>query len=308
MKSQTQKISHSDRGGRNDSLAEFCFPGSTWNERMIELSSGISLRVVTFFPESKTQSMPVVMAPGLASVMLTFKNVLIELTRHFVVHYVETREKSSSIVPGQMNYDVKTIGLDIIEIISLLNSRDREYILFAASLSASAAIECSRHFIQKPCCLILLEPNAVFDYPRWSFPVIRYMAPVYTYLRAIVKWYIKNFRINAKEDYEMYRITSRALDAADPYKLRDTVLAISTYEIWDRLDDVDVPTLIVCASKDIFHRYDDIRRIVSGIKNCTYRDLVVHERTHSKEFVDLIRDYTKTIEQERTKPSLRLSS
>lgn len=242
-----------------DNLAEFCAPGTTYFERMIDVSRSVSLRV--------------------------------ELTKDFVVHYVETREKSSSIVLGKTEYHVASIGMDIIAVVSYLGLKEQEYVLCGTSLSATAMVDCYNDFKNYPFCMVLLEPNATFNYPKWSLFINRYSAPWYRFIKPVIKWYLKNFIVNTKEDYEMYEINCRALDAADPYKLRDVVLAISSYQIWDRLDSVKSPNLIVYASRDTFHRHDDITKMISMLKKNTRCDLETHERIHSREFVERIRNY-----------------
>jgi hypothetical protein len=276
---------------KKDNLAEFCAPETSYSDRMIDVSSSVSLRVISFYPKLKPQPLPVVLVPRLVSVMLTFKNILLELTKNFVVHYVETREKSSSLVTGVTDYHVESIGRDIIEIISRLDLEEQKYVLLGTSLSATAIVESYNELTTYPFCLVLLEPNAVFDYPRWSLSIIRYSAPLYRFIKPVAKWYLRHFRVNTKEDYEMYEINSRALDAADPYKLRDVVLAISQYQIWGRLDSVKSPALVVCASKDTFHRHDDIAKMISMIQKSSYCDLGTHKRIHSREFVDRMRNF-----------------
>jgi hypothetical protein len=223
--------------------------------------------------------------------MLTFKKHLLEFTRDFIVHYVETREKASSRINRRVDFGVTAIGRDIIEAISFLGLENRKYVAFGASLSATAMIDCCENFWPAPLCFILLEPNAVFDYPVWSLPLIRWGAPFYRFLRPAAKWYLRNFRVNTREDYEMYRINCRALDSANPAKLRDVILAISNYRIWDRLETVRTPALIIGASKDTFHRHGDIVRMLSAIKSSSYCDLEVHDRTHSRELVEHVRRY-----------------
>jgi pimeloyl-ACP methyl ester carboxylesterase len=278
-----------------DDLSEFHAPGARPYDRMVPLPNGVSLRIVTFTPETPGQPCPVVLAPGLVSVMATFRNLLVELTKDFVVHYLETRDKSSSVVGPGAAFDVGAVGSDIVEAVSHLGLEDRKYVLFGASLSATAMIDRAADFRPAPLCLVLLEPNAVFDYPPWSLPVIRIGAPLYRVIKPVAKWYLRTFRVNTAEDYEMYRINCRALDAADPYKLRDTVLAISPYRIWDRLASVRTPALIVSASKDTFHRHDDIVRIVAAIEKSTPCDLEKHTRIHSPELVDRVRRYIGTL-------------
>lgn len=184
-----------------DNLAEFCAPGTTYFERMIDVSRSVSLRVV-----------------------------------------------------------------------SCLGLKEQGYVLCGTSLSATAMVDCYNDFKSYPFCMVLLEPNAIFNYPKWSLFINR---------------------VNTKEDYEMYEINCRALDAADPYKLRDVVLAISSYQIWDRLDSVKSPNLIVYASRDTFHRHDDITRMISMLKKSTRCDLETHERIHSREFVERMRNYIR---------------
>jgi len=292
---QKQPVQMKQKNQSGD-LAEFCAPGCTWYEQMVPGSDNISLRVVTFRPPAGHHRYPVVMVPGLVSVMLTFKKVLIELTKTFIVHYVETREKSSSDVPESAGLNIDTIGQDIVQIISYFNLKEGRYILFGGSMGATAIINSYQYLTQRPFCLVLLEPNAIFDYPKWSLFIIRISAPLYPMIKPFAKWYLKNFRVNTEEDYEMYNITSRALDSANPYKLKNTVMAISKYQIWNRLRSVQSPALIVCASKDTFHRHDDIMKIKKKIKNSTYCDLEVHERTHSPEFVHVVNNYIRQLE------------
>jgi pimeloyl-ACP methyl ester carboxylesterase len=217
------------------------------------------------------------------------------LTKDHVVHYVETREKATSKITGNVDYGVEAIGMDVIDVISHLGMTDGDYILFGGSLTATTALHCSRHFRERPCCMVLLEPNAVFDYPPWSLRVIKHSAPFYRLIRPVVKWYLRTFIVNMREDQAMYQINRRALDAADPFKLRDAILAISTYQLWDKLDEVDIPCLVVGASKDTLHKHDDIMQIVSMLPTATYCDLETHERVHSKEFVNRMRDFVDTL-------------
>lgn len=290
-----KRKSRSARPSRTDALADFCAPGSASFDRTVPLPSGVALRIVTFMPRAARQPVPIVLVPGLVSVIPTFRNLLVELTSDFVIHYVETREKSSSVVRARTDYGVGAIGSDIVEAVRHLGMEDGKYVLFGASLSATAMIDRYGDLRPPPLCLILLEPNAVFDYPLWSLPVIRHGAPFFRYLRPVAKWYLRTFRVNTAEDYEMYRINCRALDAADPYKLRDTVLAISSYRIWDRLEAVEAPALVVSASKDTFHRHQDIERIIATIRRSTPCDLESHARIHSPELVDRVREYVRSL-------------
>ena len=86
-------------------------------------------------------------------------------------------------------------------------------------------------------------------------------------------------------------ISSQSLDNADPAKLRNTILAISGYSVWEKLHNIDCPALIVGTSKDHLHVPEEITRMATEIKNCTYIDLETNLRTHSIEMAQLIRQY-----------------
>jgi hypothetical protein len=221
---------------------------------------------------------------------------------------VETREKSSSMVTVEAKFDVASIGSDLPELIFLLGLEEKHYILFGASLSGTAILDQYSNINLKPYSLVLLEPNAVFDYPAWGLWLIRvsiradrigsWMAGGADpdlqdsgMLKRLAKWYLRNIRINVKEDYEMYLISCRALDAASPYKLKRTILAISSYRLWDRMGEIDTPTLMICASRDTLHRHNDILKISGMISDCTLIDLESHDRTNGKECADLLREY-----------------
>ncbi|HER40887.1 MAG TPA: hypothetical protein ENO10_06675, partial [Salinimicrobium catena] len=161
-----------------ENFAEFCSPGVNIMEHRATLPDRVSLRIISFHPPSERYCMPVIMLPGLVSVMRSFKYLLLELTSSFVVHYVETREKSSSLAPDDADFSISQIGKDIIEVLSDLDVKDKQYILFGASLCATAIIDCYRNLKVMPFCMVLIEPNASFDYPKWSLLLIRFSGKI----------------------------------------------------------------------------------------------------------------------------------
>ncbi|WP_142714442.1 alpha/beta fold hydrolase [Fodinibius sediminis] len=263
-------------------------------DRYISLPNGIDLRVVSFYP-LKSVHPPVVMITGLASVMESSKEITRALTRDFTVHYLETREKKTSRTNGKRNFEIEAIGEDIALAISELGLDNRGYILLGASLGATAIVDSYRLLADRPLALFMLEPNASFKIPRWSIPLIYLSSYTYGIIKPVAKYYLKNYRINIQEDYEMYEISSRALDAADPYKLKRAVLSLSRYKIWERLESVDAPTLIVGASKDHFHNHEEMLEMADQLKDCTFIDLENHQRTHSAEFAAIVKDFLKEL-------------
>jgi hypothetical protein len=258
--------------------------------RDILLYNGVTLHSASFYPKDNKGYPPVIFVPGFASVMESFTGILISLASEFTVHYIETRDKASSVVPGNLSFNVRDIASDISCAADKLDMPAGEYILLTYSLGATAAAESFNSIIiRKPALLVLVEPSGVFKIPPWSLFVARWFGWTYSLIKPLILLYIRTFMINIKEDEEMYRIVDRALNAADSGKLIKTYLGISGYKIWDVLPMVDVPTIVIGASSDTFHSLGDAMEISKHINKADYIDLVTNMRSHSPEVTECVK-------------------
>ncbi len=281
-----------------ESLSDYCAPGAQYNEEMMAISKNVSLRLITFTLVKKNNNPAIVFVAGWVSQMGGWQEVLLEMTKDFTVYYIETREKISSVVKGKVGYSIEEMGKDIVEVITQLGLKDKEYLIFGSSLGATLILDCCRFLKQIPLCLILIGPNAVFRVPKiWMVIVTLFYPPLYKLLKPSVMWYLRTFRMDTKSDYAQYQKYSRSLDIADPWKLKKAVLAVAKYEVWDLLKDIDFPTLIIDASKDKLHEPDNLRRIVSSLKNQRYINLETNTKTHSKEMVNEMRKYISALDK-----------
>lgn len=274
---------------------QYCHPGTHCSEQMLPVNERVSLRMLSFLPASGPGNAPIVMVAGLSSVIESFKDVLVEITKDFPVYYIETREKSSSKISGKVRFDVETIGMDIEVVLRKLGIKENNYTLMGYSLGATVIVDRFANLTPRPGCILLMEPTPVFHYPKWSLLLIRFAVPLYPVLKPFAKWYLRNFQINTKEDREMALISSRALDQADPFKLKSTILSIANYTVWHRLGSVDCPVLIVATSKDKFHVHEEITRMTGSLKECGLIDMENNKRTHSAEMVMVIRNYINSL-------------
>ncbi len=277
-------------------LAEYCAPGATYNEEMISVSEHVSLRLITFSPAEDKNNPPVLFVAGWISLMSGWKEILQEMTKDFQVYYVETREKITSQVKGRENFGVEDIGKDLVALVSLLKFTSENYILLGSSLGATAILDCCQHLTIPPKCLVLIGPNAVFRVPRFGKAIVSVFWPrMYLVIKPLVKFYLKNFRLDVKSDYAQYQKYCTALDTANPWKLKNAVMRLWSYEVWDLLGDIAFPSLIVGASKDDLHEPENLKKIVSMMPHATYVDLETNKGTHSKPMVDEVRNYLKTL-------------
>ena len=277
-------------------LKDYCAPGTSFTDEMIPTTNQVSLRVITFSGPTEKQEIDIVFVAGWVSLMAGWKEILVELTRYYRVIYIETREKISSQVKGRVDYDVGSIGDDVVYIINHFGLKRGKYLLLGSSLGATAILDCYRKIPQKPQCLILVGPNAVFRVPlTWKIIVKSFYPGLYKLIKPSAKWYLRTFRLNIKTDYEQYEKYSRALDAGDPWKLRPAVLALASYEIWDILPGIDCPALIIGASKDKLHEPENLKKIVERLPDAKYVDMETNKKTHSKPMIKHIKSFLKNL-------------
>jgi pimeloyl-ACP methyl ester carboxylesterase len=280
----------------NDEYLSFCRQGSYPADHLYKIDDRVALHVLSFFSVNRTIDIPVILVGGLATMPESLREVIDELTNDFTVHYIETREKTGSVISGKVLFDIESMGLDTVKIIRELGFEEGKYVLMGYSLGATIIADCYRHLESKPRCMILMEPTPVFHYPAWSLPLIRFFGlPLYKILIPLSKWYLRTFRINTTEDAEMAVISFRALDHADPRKLRNVILSVAGYKVWDKLPLIDCPVLIAGTSKDHLHVKEEIQRMVEMIRNCRYIDLETNRRSHSAEMGQVVRDYVQSL-------------
>lgn len=279
-------------------LKNFCAPGTQITDEMVVVSPEVTLRVVTFTPVQKTDNPPVLFVAGWVSLIQGWERVLKEMTRDFVVHYVETREKISARTNGATDYGVEDIGQDLAPLVKHFNLTAGNYILFGSSLGATVILDAVPDLNPAPLGLVLIGPNAVFRVPPLGKLVVYLFYPgLYVAFRPLVKWYLRNFRLDIRSDYAQYQKYCNALDAADPWKLKKGVLKLSKYEVWPLLQKIEIPTLVVGASKDLLHEPENLKKMVDLLPKATYLDLETNENTHNPEVVQEMRKYLQQLKE-----------
>ncbi|UCD37452.1 MAG: alpha/beta hydrolase [Fidelibacterota bacterium] len=278
-----------------NTLTDMCAPGTGIREDLISVSENVTLRVFTFTPPEPRNRPAVLFVSGWISTTSSWQHALREMTKDFTVHYVETREKASAEVKGTVDYSVETIGRDLITLIKHFQLDSGNYILFGSSLGATAILDCCRFLESEPLCLVLVGANAIFQVPWWGMILVRLYPPaIYLAIKPFIKWYLRTFRVSRGGGAAQAAKYARNLDMAEPYRLKKAMLALAKYEVWDRLEEVRFPALVVGASGDLLHDPDNIREIVSRLNDCVYLDLETNERTHSAEVVVELRQFIAT--------------
>jgi pimeloyl-ACP methyl ester carboxylesterase len=268
-------------------------------EYMFNVSDGVSLKIIDFTPQNVSQEKPVIIfVAGWISLISGWKNVLKILTTEYKVIYIESREKHSSTVPEikKVSFSMERLKLDIGEVIEKVVPPSGKFILAGSSLGASAILEYCGSQKLKPLCAVLIGPNTEFRFPKILGTIIPALHPsLYFAVKPIIKWYLRNFRLDKKNSIEQIEKYENTLDYADPYKLKANALAIRNYTIWDRIDNIKVPCLIIGATTDKLHSTENIKRLLKIISDPKYVELKSNMETHSEKAGQAIVEYIEAL-------------
>ncbi len=275
--------------------AEYTSPSCKVSEYMVEVSDGVKLRFIDFDPGVKKNIPIMLFVSGWISLIDGWKGFLQEITPKMHTRYYETREKKTSVIPRgtRVSYTMERLRQDLREVIVATIPPKRSFVLAGSSLGASAIIE---YLIDPdgplPECAVLIGPNAEFRFPRFLTPIVMTVYPsLYAIANPIVKWYLRNFRVDTKHAPEQMRKYERTLDNADPYKLKANALALMKYSAWDRLHRITTPCLIVGAKTDTLHGAETLQRMISLIKHADYIEMESNTATHGTEAGKRILEY-----------------
>lgn len=280
----------------SENISDYCAPGTKWTEQMVSVSDNVLLRVIEFHPQNKTTQPTVLFIAGWISLMKGWKLVLREMTKDFNIIYVETREKFSSQVKGKAEFSVEVIAQDIVMLADIYKLKKDKYIIFGSSLGGTSILESYKDLKTLPLCFALLGPNAEYRAPWWWIVIIHlFWTRLYIVLKPFIKWYLRKFRLDVESDQAQYEKYCNALDAADPKKLKPGALALSKYKVWGILKDIDLPVLIIGATKDLLHEPQNLIQMNKMLPNSVFLDMETNTFAHGPEMVVELRKYIASL-------------
>jgi len=264
-------------------------------EYMLGVSDGVSLKIIDFTPRNISLEKPVIVfVAGWISMISGWKGVLKVLTVKYRVLYLETREKQSSTVPDvkKVSFSMDRLSLDIGEIIEKVIPPSEKFVLVGSSLGATVILEYCGSKSRKPLSAILISPKADFKFPKLLELAIPALHPSLAFLiRPVIKWYLRNFRLDKKNSREQIEKYENTLDCADPYKLKANALALRNYVLLNRVKQINVPCLMIGATTDMLHGTGEIKQIMKIIPDSLYVELESNMETHSEKAGHVILEY-----------------
>lgn len=275
-------------------LREYLNPETLIDAFHLQTSTGDYLKIFHLKPSKVVSNTNLLIVGGLTTVVESFAPFLSAISMYFEVYYLETREKKSSRLKDDSQFHMNNFSEDLAFVMNKLFSDKSSVALLGYSLGAAIAIDAYKKMKNKPQALVLLSPTTGFHhYPYWSFLLLRMSSFLNeNMMKSFAKWYIGHYVVNSKSDPEMYNISMRAIDSADPSKIKRTILSNQTYVLWDKLAIIDCKTLVVGTSKDGIHQNEEGIRIADSIYGAKFVDLETNDRSHGEELASLIRQFT----------------
>jgi len=268
-------------------------------EYMLGVSDGISLRIIDFNPQNVSQNNPVIIfVAGWISLISGWKEVLKVLSAEYRIIYLESREKQSSMVPDvkKTSFSMDRLALDLGDIVEQIIPLSGKFILAGSSLGATAILEYCVLDKRKPLCSVLIAPNTEFRFPKILELIVSAMHPfLYFSIKPLIKWYIRNFRLDKKKNKEQIEKYENTMDCADPYKLKANALALVNYLLLDHVDQIAIPCLIINGATDTIHDAGNIKYLLKIIPDAKYVELESNMETHSEKAGRLILKYIERI-------------
>ncbi|MBW2673116.1 MAG: alpha/beta hydrolase [Deltaproteobacteria bacterium] len=287
----SQAVLHSKRGEMT--YTQYTEPDVRVEEDSVVTSDGVALRIIDFVPPCDTPDRPmVVFVAGWISLIDGWKDVLRRLTPRYRTLYVETREKASARLPrrpARVDFSMSRMSRDIGEILEGKVSSEKVFCLAGSSVGATVILDYLSSARRQPEIAVLIAPICELIYPFWLPLLIRPVSPsLYTAIKPMLKWYLRNVRVDKRREPEQVRKYEGTLDAAEPARLKANAFAIKDCSLWEKLPNVTSPVLIVGARSDTLHGLDIINRMARLIPDVETEIMSGNRETHSEKMGDLI--------------------
>lgn len=247
--------------------------GVRFSEDRVTVEPGVRLQVFSWRPEQDAGADPIFFVAGWVSLVSGWQSLLEELVTRRPVFYLETREKRSAEIDRELmkpaSFSISRLADDLIIVAAELDIDNERTILFGSSMGSNAILEALKWGRLKARAAFLVGPNADFGFPWWGRPLVHLPSWVYTAAKPFVLWYLRNFRVNAREDPDQMARYGRTIRAADPRRIMLSARAVIDYNALPGLESISTPVAVAYARSDTLHAEDEVQRIVGVMPHGT---------------------------------------
>ena len=272
--------------------------GAESEEMFVEVESGISLRILRWFPndESAVSNGPVVVVPGWGSVFEGWRPLITEWVKRRPIVYIETREKKSALITKKVSksdFEMSKHGADVLAVLNHLGIDSHDVDWFSSSLGATLLIESYQSGVLKGHSSVLLAPNPDFEFPLWarivmSLPIPHFIHPA---LMRFTIWLVDR---RTKEEGQRIRYR-RTLLSQDLNRMLLSARANMRYRLPDDLSRIDVPCAVMTASSDTLHDMSKVLSIVERIPGAVLIEVPSNQYAHEADVLVEIEQFHSSI-------------
>lgn len=252
-------------------------------ERMVATGGGVQVRVLFFASRTDPPAGRILFVPGFLSFIESWELVLAELRRRFDVHYLESREKRSSIVPAGSRFRFAELVADLGAVVRALALAPETFEIVAACGGAATVLQAHADLDLRPRRMVWVGPSLKPALPWILVPASALLrGPFYGVLqRLAVAWYRRFLNPPGKDAFQHSRFMD-VVARADPIKATRGARDIYGQAVDPALARrVRAPVLILAASQDVSHPFADIVRLARLVPDARLEDLGAFWRTHA---------------------------
>lgn len=250
----------------------------------VTLSDGVTLTLYDFKKDDENDKPVLLFVAGWLSALSGWLEVLDEITPHYRVIYMESREKRSARLPaGRLpRFDIDRLADDIAEVAAELVPEHTPLYVAGSSLGSTAIIRTLARGHLSPVASFLISPVTAFRFPAWGNFIIKYIpASFFTVIRYLIVWYLVNFRVDKKKEPEQAKKYTNTVMDAEPTRLKANAGALSGHTVWEDLPQVKSPVVVIGASSDKLHGLEEITRMVKLMPEARVEVMGSNKETHS---------------------------
>jgi len=251
--------------------------------RYLDGAEGYQLKVYSFTPNHESSAPPVIFIPGWTSVMDGWAPLLSAWVEKRTIHYIETREKRSAIVPKKLrvsDYAMLRHAEDLSNVVDELGL-DSNVMWFGSSLGATVILHGMMEGLLQGNSAFLVAPNSQFRFPTWMVPLTAAPWWCYSPLIRLGLPYLK-WRLKEPKQYVRYK---RTLTQAHLLRLKRSVQANRRYDLPDNLDRVQAKVAICVATSDTLHTGTDSHGIADALPNGSLVEVPSNQYAHEAEVI-----------------------
>ena len=244
-------------------------PGVRFERRRLSVEDGVSLQLYEWRPVIEVGADPVLFVAGWISLVTGWVPLLEDLVRTRPVYYLETREKESAEISASLmrpeSFSIPRLADDLIAVSDQLGLDSDRTVLFGSSMGSNAILEALKGDRLTARGAFVVGPNAEFHFPWWGRPLVYLPPSVYSAAKPFVLWYLRNFRVNAREDPEQMARYVRTIRAAVPERIMLSARAVVDYDAMPGLETISSPVAVAYAANDTLHSEEEVQRIVDAM-------------------------------------------